>query len=399
MYYICVYLCLSVSYILYPDIEPERRFYYLHFGTKKYKIMTTTPVTTSLPSVTNTATTTSMSKAVASIPATGGVRSLTVAYNVGWDLPHDEKIPSALIPMFEYPVARWALQVIRVLNSTGVNNYMGPALSKAVIPIILTRLPSELTELVPTTNLEVLLDFLLLFDSQRPSWRTFCSVTTANHRPSIAYVKAMTEMRYAWPGLTDIAYQRMAWDLLRQQLPDQLKFNYQVASITAPTNDELANLDNLWREIRAEKDHRSINFVGQSNERSSYIDPSMRYRASSVPPNYGASKEDPSRNDSLADRISSLETTVDRLARAFREPGFSPASKNFNSAGFSRAPSNAKHGLPPRSTHDKAGQCFYHAKFGSAALNCKAPCSYAADQVKVGNANSQGKGPNATAKN
>ena len=115
---------ICVLYTIYPDIEPERRFHYIYFGNNKFKIMTSTPVTTSFPSATTTVTTTSTIKPVASIPATGGVRSLTVAYDVGWDLPHDEKIPSALIPMFEYPVARWALQVIRVLNSTGVNNYV-----------------------------------------------------------------------------------------------------------------------------------------------------------------------------------------------------------------------------------------------------------------------------------
>ena len=88
------------------------------------------------------------------------VRTHTLSFDVNWDYKAGEKLSTSLIPPFEYPVSKWALQVVRVINTTGVQNYAGSLFSRAVLPVLLTRLPTELAALVPTTNVEDMLDFL-----------------------------------------------------------------------------------------------------------------------------------------------------------------------------------------------------------------------------------------------
>ena len=87
------------------------------------------------------------------------VRTHTLNFDAGWDYKIGDKLSTSLVPPFEYPVSKWALQVIRVLNTTGIQNYAGFLFSRAVLPVLLTRLLTELAELVPTTNVEDMLDF------------------------------------------------------------------------------------------------------------------------------------------------------------------------------------------------------------------------------------------------
>ena len=74
---------------------------------------------------------------------------MTVAYDKNWDLKDDGRISPSIIPTFHKPVNKWISAVIRILSVAGVRNFNAPNLGMQVIPIIVTRLLSEISEIVP----------------------------------------------------------------------------------------------------------------------------------------------------------------------------------------------------------------------------------------------------------
>jgi len=76
-------------------------------------------------------------------------KSLLTVPDASWDLAAADRISPSVVPIFEYPVGRWAQQIIKVLNAAGVQNYSAPKLSRYMVPILLSRLPNELTDIIP----------------------------------------------------------------------------------------------------------------------------------------------------------------------------------------------------------------------------------------------------------
>ena len=111
-------------------------------------------------------------------------RRMTVDYDKTWDLKDDGKISPSIIPTFQTPVNKWTSSVIRILNAAGIRNFNAPKLGMQIIPVILTRLPSEISEIIPINSLEQMLDFLLNYDKENPSWTSFTAVNSNNVRPT-----------------------------------------------------------------------------------------------------------------------------------------------------------------------------------------------------------------------
>ena len=151
-----------------------------------------------------------------------------------YDLPDNTAISAALIPMYEQPAARWTMQVIRVLGSMGVQHFKGPKISMSVIPLLLARLPPEVSELMPITTLQDALDYLLAYDARRPSWQIFSGVTLRGLKPSHALVRAVADLSAAWPGMKPEIYKEMGWDLVKSGLPEQLRTNLELATSVLP---------------------------------------------------------------------------------------------------------------------------------------------------------------------
>ena len=112
-------------------------------------------------------------------------RLMTVDYDKNWDLKDDGKISPSIIPNFLTPVYKWTSSVIRILNAVGIRNLNAPQLGIQIIPVILTRLPNEISKIIPINNLEQMLDFLLNYDKEKPSWTNFSAVNSNNSDSSV----------------------------------------------------------------------------------------------------------------------------------------------------------------------------------------------------------------------
>ena len=104
-------------------------------------------------------------------------------------------------------------------------------------------------------------------------------------------------MSAAWPGLGVATYRKMSWDMVRSQLPDSIKYNFEVSSMVVPDDAQLRQIDDLWTAIHRDKQTiNNLNF----NTRTTPA------RSSTVP----LSAE---LDQSTADRLSKLEKSIARL--------------------------------------------------------------------------------------
>ena len=97
----------------------------------------------------------------------------------------------------------------------------------------------------------------------------------------------------------------------------------------------------------------------------------------------------------LADRISNIENSLNRLIKTVQGlSGFSPVTRNFNPTGFSNNPTNANSGRLPQhsSVMNSNRYCYFHNKFGSAALKCKQPCCFSMGKSETKSADTAAKG-------
>ena len=235
---------------------------------------------------------------------------MTTNYDENWDIQNDGKFSPSLIPNFETPVSKWATSIIRILNSAGVRNFDATNVGLQIIPILLNKLPRDISEIVPINSLEKMMDFLLNYDKEKPSWTNFTAVSSKNLRPTLAYLRAQFDMQSAWPGLDNSTYRKLSWDLVRNALPDTLRFNLSIAKIEIPTDEELFHIDNLWFSVRGKESgdfkNPNIDTINVNNINT---------------------------ESSVMDKLNILIQKIDGLMTLLHANVFSPA-KNFRSAGF-----------------------------------------------------------------
>ena len=244
-----------------------------------------------------------------------------------------------------------------------------------MVPILLSRLPNELTDLVPCDSLENMLDFLLSYDMRRPSWHQFTAISTKEMRPSFAYVRAQNDMRTAWPGLDDDAYRKMSWDLLRCNFPESLKFNFTVSQIEIPTPDELYHIDDLWTAIQTQSaDKFSKNNCCHGNPKPTPILPPEKLLPPMDVHNLQGAEQ------SFMERVSLLETKIDSIIKLCSTSSFSPANHNYKApTGFSTSRLSANEQKPYPIDHK---YCFYHWRYGQNAHKCNKPCAWSYEHDK-----------------
>ena len=88
--------------------------------------------------------------------------------DITYDLKEGAALPVGVLPVFEPPVSRWTMQVVRVLISMGFKSFKGENVSKAVIPLLLAKLPPEVGDMMPLGTLQDALDFLIAYDKKGP---------------------------------------------------------------------------------------------------------------------------------------------------------------------------------------------------------------------------------------
>ena len=123
---------------------------------------------------------------------------------------------------------------MRVINAYGLESLNAPRINKVLLPILMSKLPDELLELVPINSVESFLDFLLQYDGSKPSWFAFSQTSCKTLKPSISLHKAVSDMASAWPGLGVATYRKMSWDMVRSKLPDSIRYSFEVSSMDVP---------------------------------------------------------------------------------------------------------------------------------------------------------------------
>ena len=138
------------------------------------------------------------------------ITSLLTTNTVNFDLADDDRISANVFPIFQYPASTFAIQTMRVINAYGIESLTAPKVNKVLLPILMSKLPDELLELVPITSVESFLDFLLQYDGSKPSWFAFSQTSCKTLKPSISLHKAVSDMTSAWPGLGAATYRKMS---------------------------------------------------------------------------------------------------------------------------------------------------------------------------------------------
>jgi len=300
------------------------------------------------------------------------ITNLLTKNTIAYDLGDDDRISPNVFPLFQYPASSFALQTMRVLNAYGLENLNAPRVNKVLLPILMSKLPDELLDLVPISSVEAFLDFLLQYDGNKPSWFTFSQTSCKTMKPSISLNKAMSDMSAAWPGLGVDTYRKMSWDMVRSQLPDSIRYSFEVSSMGVPDIDQLRQIDDLWTAIHRDKQTiNNLNFTRTTPAGSSIVPLSAEL------------------DQSTAARLSKLEKSISRLTDSVRSLSFSPAQNNktqnhnnFRPAGFSQASPNGGYRSPVRPHENNSGYCYYHYHYGVKARNCIKPCNFAAMNSK-----------------
>ena len=150
---------------------------------------------------------------MAMIPA--NIDQLLTRFDAAYDLADDDRISPGVFPVFEYPASHFAMQVIKVINAAGIQNFINIRVNKVLLPILMSKLPSEILELVSVDSVRIFLEYLLHYDGAKPSWFTFSQTMSKLIKPSIAVSQAVGDMSSAWPGLDPAMFRRMAWDMVR----------------------------------------------------------------------------------------------------------------------------------------------------------------------------------------
>ena len=354
----------------------------------------------------------------------------------GNDVTAGFKVSQACLPVFEPPVSRWAQQLVKVLGAMGVPSFDGPLVTKAVLPAILTKIPIEITDLMPTDSLKSTLDFLLAYDSKKPSWQIFSGVSVKGLRPSLAYNRAISDLGAAWPGLAQDIYREMAWDLVKGNLPDQLKFNYEITRIKDPTLDQFNYIDEVWSELK-DRTKREINIFrpqtvhNVSNNMSNYSNFPVNMSNNLSNCNYVRNNDSNNINNVVNDFNNTNYMSNLKQNRNFaniNSPNIQNTHTDTTPTGYSANLQGLGRGNPPSSANlangeellkrmdrleklllgdnssrgrlfpaqnrpvgflpnpgtrinypmyqSETGNCFYHDKFGALARKCRQPCAF-----------------------
>ena len=126
---------------------------------------------------------------MALIPAK--ITNLLTKIDVNYDLSDDDRISSTVIPIFQYSASHFAIQTMKVINAYGIQSLAAPKVNKILLPIVMSKLPDELLELVPISSVEDFLDYLLKYDGSKPSWFAFSQTSCRTIKPSISLQKSI----------------------------------------------------------------------------------------------------------------------------------------------------------------------------------------------------------------
>ena len=152
------------------------------------------------------------------------------------DAPPGFRLNANLVPTFEYPASTWMRQVARVLMALGLDQYRGKTYNRVVVPILLAKMPSELSTVAPIGSLEELSDFLCRFDAPvRGCKRIQELAVKRDERPSIAFARMCEEMSETWDKLPKKELRGIAWEIVRDSLPLALRLDYTIAKIVLPS--------------------------------------------------------------------------------------------------------------------------------------------------------------------
>ena len=295
------------------------------------------------------------------------------------DAPPGFRLNANLVPTFEYPASTWMRQVARVLMALGLDQYKGKTYDRVVVPILLAKMPSELSTVAPIGSLEELSDFLCRFDAPVRGLKRIQELAVKrDERPSIAFARMCEEMSETWDKLPKKELMSLAWEIVRDSLPLALRLDYTIAKIVLPTPRELDTLDSLYL-ANKENENRSRLLINQVNTQGVS-------RSFSQPPlsGEGNGRSLCSKNDDFDRRLSSIEKLLqERLPMSSTQTVF-PVD-NSRQTGFYRSVQSSGQAGKSGEAKNFWGEgsnryCYYHSHFADLARKCQEPCAYVKDK-------------------
>lgn len=162
--------------------------------------------------------------------------------------PKMDKTLATIIPVFSYPASEWAAKLKIVFEAADIKIHDG-ATQKKVLPLLLSKLPSDILNIVPNhKDLDDVLDFLRSYDKTSVSLDEILrSKYTVDSKPSIYFRNLQQKVKKALPlGTSDDTIALLAWQRLLAALPTHLQAAALVLDCDAvPTNEVLKRLDKL----------------------------------------------------------------------------------------------------------------------------------------------------------
>ena len=131
------------------------------------------------------------------------------------DAPPNFRLNANLVPAFGYPASTWMRQVRRVLMALWLDQYKRKTYDRLVVPILLAKMPSELSTVAPIGSLQKLSDFLCRFDSPVKGFKQIQEpAVKRDEHSSIAYAMMCEEMSETWDKLPRKELVSIAWDIV-----------------------------------------------------------------------------------------------------------------------------------------------------------------------------------------
>ena len=156
-----------------------------------------------------------------------------------------------LIPKFSKPCCRWAICVRKALKAKGLLDLKNRCLSSAIIPLLLTTLPSEIAMVLPEEGtLEEILLYLENYDQKKRDVLEVLNKDDAlQDKPSAHFRLKVQEVKQANSDhLTQRQIDKFVWDAMFQMLPKDM--HAYVLTIKSknrlPNKDEWNILDNMY---------------------------------------------------------------------------------------------------------------------------------------------------------
>ena len=297
-----------------------------------------------------------------------------------------------LVPSFSYPVSLWSERVDLIIQRS-VHVLTDATTNTKAASAVFAKLPLEVARLVPAATIayEDLILFLRGVDQDTLSLaQVLAAPYSAEERPSIFFAHLCDRLSKALPkGTTDDHVRLVAWDRLRQVLPQEISSGLLWCKKDKPPSDDTLRLidEEVLRHKPEPKHVLAVSAAGSATEHALIAAVTelgktvadMRNQLQDLKRPAFAAPRESGRTCFTCGKPGHISTNCQQREQR-RNTTTHNQVKCYNCGGAGHMAKQCPSHRKPRDTHavENPDFCFYHNAYGERARKCEPPCTFRA---------------------